>query len=151
MALPDNDVRRRSGSVACAIALALTVGARGHAADSRWSPNEWVEQETLNLCTSVPEEGGYCFPVWLVVLDGNVYIRLGNKAAERMQKNTTAPYLPVEIADLRFDRVRAVETPDYVDRVAEAMADKYWTDLFIRFFPHPLTMRLEPVIGEAAP
>jgi hypothetical protein len=30
------------------------------------------------------------------------------------------------------------------------MAEKYWSDLFIRFIPHPLTMRLVPDVQQAS-
>ena len=35
------------------------------------------------------------------------------------------------------------------ERVAAAMADKYWSDIFVRFFAHPLTLRLKPTVEEA--
>jgi hypothetical protein len=31
------------------------------------------------------------------------------------------------------------------EKVAAVIADKYPSDFLIRFFPHPLTLRLEPV------
>jgi hypothetical protein len=122
------------------------------AAGEQWTPQQWKEVETLNLCTTGPKEGVYCFPVWLVVLDDSVYVRLGNKATERVQANTTGMLLPVDIGGHRFERVQLVDTPDMADRVSQAMADKYWSDIFVRFFPHPLTLRLqaEPPAGATA-
>jgi hypothetical protein len=35
------------------------------------------------------------------------------------------------------------------DAVAQAMADKYWSDVFVRFFSHPLTLRLVPPASAA--
>jgi hypothetical protein len=35
------------------------------------------------------------------------------------------------------------------DRVAVAMGEKYWSDVFVHYFPHPLTMRLEPETAAA--
>lgn len=113
------------------------------AADTQWTPEQWKDEDTLKLCTSTAEDGEYCFPVWLVVIDGQVYVRLGSRAADRVKSNTTAPFLPVEVGEARFEKVRLTEAPEYVDRVAEAMADKYWSDLLIGLFPHPLTLRLE--------
>ena len=45
-----------------------------------WTPGAWKAQDTLDLQTIGPEEGEYWFPVWLVVLDDKVYVRLGTKA-----------------------------------------------------------------------
>ncbi|HUI25759.1 MAG TPA: hypothetical protein VL403_06700 [Candidatus Kryptonia bacterium] len=115
-----------------------------HAAEPAWTPNDWTKEETVKLCTNVPGEGEYCFPVWLVVINGDVYVRLGSKATERMRKNTGGFVLPIELAGHRFEHVRATETPDYVDRVNQAMADKYTGDIIIHHFSHPLTMRLRP-------
>jgi hypothetical protein len=133
----------RSWSLALA-ALALAGTALAQHDGPGWTPNEWKDVSTLKLCTTSPGESEHCFPVWLVVLDDEVYVRLGSRAAERMQKNVTAPHLPVEINDHRFENVRATAAPDYVDRVAKAMADKYTSDIFVRLFSHPLTMRLRP-------
>ncbi len=69
------------------------------------------------------------------------------RAADRMRKNATAPFVAVEINGNRFERVRAIEAPGHVERVNAAMADKYWTDIFVRFMSHPLTMRLKPDEG----
>lgn len=107
-----------------------------------WDPESFRDVDTLEFLTVGPEEGEHWSPVWLVVLDGQVYIRLGSRAAGRIESNTTAPTLGIKIDGQQFDRVRAEPAPEMADRVAEAMADKYWSDLFVRFFPHPLTMRL---------
>jgi hypothetical protein len=117
------------------------------AADSQWTPAQWHDVSTLQLCTNGPQEVMYCFPVWMVVIDGDVYVRLGSKAAGRMRANTTGTILPVEVAGHRFEHVRATEAPDYADRVNKAMADKYTSDIIVRLFPHPLTMRLTPEPG----
>jgi hypothetical protein len=86
-----------------------------------------------------------------VVIDDQVYVRLGTRAADRVNENTTAPMLGVEVAGQRFDRVRAVPAPEYAERVAEAIADKYTSDLFIRWMSHPLTLRLVPEAASPAP
>ncbi|MBI4515214.1 MAG: hypothetical protein HY699_05285 [Deltaproteobacteria bacterium] len=126
-----------------ALAGLLALGQAG-ATQPTWTPQFWKNESTLKLCTTVPDEGSYCFPVWLVVLDDDVYVRLGSRAAERVSKNKSAPFLPVEIGGRRYEQVRASETPDYAERVAQAMANKYWSDIFARLFSHPLTMRLRP-------
>jgi hypothetical protein len=80
--------------------------------------------------------------VWVVEVEGQLYIRLGRRAAARFEKNTTAPFLKVRIAGQEFDHVRAEPAPEMAERVAAAMAAKYWSDLLIRFASHPLTVRL---------
>ena len=113
-----------------------------HAAD--WTPGAWKEEDTLDLQTIGPEEGEYWFPVWLVVLDDQVYVRLGTKAAGRVEKNKTAPHMGIRIAGQQFDRVNATPAPEMAEKVATAMGDKYWSDVFIRYFDHPLTLKLAP-------
>ena len=140
--------RALSGFMATAAALCMvSVAARG----AQWNPEAFAKEDTLKLRTVGPTEGAYAFPVWLVVIDGQVYVRLGSRAVERVQANTTAPYLGVEVAGQRFDRVRGVPAPEYADRVGKAMADKYTSDILIRFFSHPLTLRLVPEEPPAAP
>jgi len=109
-----------------------------------WDPAALATQDTLKLRTRCPAEGEYWFPVWLAVIDGQVYVRLGGRAAGRVECNTTAPFLGVEVAGQRFDHVRGIPVPDDAERVGQAMAEKYTSDIFVRFFSHPLTLRLVP-------
>lgn len=124
------------------VLLALLL--RSPATAAEWNPRNYAEEDTLEIRTVGPEEDAYWFPVWPVVIDDQVYVRLGSRAANRIQKNTTAPYIGVKVAGQQFDRIKTEEAPEMVEAVAKAMADKYWSDLFIRFFPHPLTLRLVP-------
>jgi hypothetical protein len=107
-----------------------------------WDPESFRDVDTLDFLTVDPEDGEHWSPVWLVVVDGQVYIRLGSRAAGRIEGNATAPYIGIKIAGQQFDKVRADPVPEMAERVAAAMADKYWSDVFVRFFSHPLTMRL---------
>jgi hypothetical protein len=109
-----------------------------------WDPQAFNKETTLEFLTIGPEEGEHWSTVWLVVIDDQVYIRLGNRAAERMNKNTTKPDVRLRIAGQQFDRVKAEPAPDMAAAVATAMGDKYWSDVLIRHFNHPLTMRLTP-------
>src|SRR5262245_32996586 len=109
-----------------------------------WTPSAWTDQDTLELTTSVPGEGSYTFPVWLVVVDGQLYVRLGTRAADRVQKSTTQPMVGVTVGGKHFDKVRCEPAPDQAKQVAEAMRKKYWSDVLIQYFPHPLTCRLVP-------
>jgi hypothetical protein len=114
------------------------------AALAAWDPQAFSKETTLEFLTVGPDEGPHWSTVWLVVIDSQVYIRLGSRAAERMTKNTTAPIVKVRIAGQEFDRVKAEAAPDMVAPVAKAMGDKYWSDVFVHHFNHPLTMRLTP-------
>lgn len=109
-----------------------------------WDPQAFSKQDTLEFLTVGPDEGEHWSTVWLVVIDNQVYIRLGSSAAGRIEKNTTAPYVKVRIAGQQFDRVKAEAAPDMVDKVAAAMSEKYPSDMLIKYFNHPLTMRLTP-------
>jgi hypothetical protein len=132
------------------LAFALGVGSAAAGA-AQWDPAAFAKEDTLKLRTIGPKEGEYWFKVWLVVIDGQVYVRLGTRAAERVQANTTAPYLGVEVAGQRFDRVHGVPAPEFAERVAKAMADKYTSEIFVRFMSHPLTLRLVPEEPPATP
>jgi hypothetical protein len=130
--------------VVVALALAATVGCAKQVMVPRWDPAAFQALDTLQFLTVGPEEGPHWSTVWLVVLDDQVYIRLGSRAASRMQRNTTAPYVDVRIGGREYPHVRAVETPDRAGSVAAGMAQKYTSDVLVRHFSHPLTMRLEP-------
>lgn len=114
------------------------------AAESHWDPEAFSSESTLQLLTTGAEEGAHWSTVWLVVLDGEVYVRLGTRAAERFRSNVTTPYVKVRIAGKEFPSVRAEPVPGAEDRVAQAMADKYWSDILVRWMEHPLTLRLRP-------
>jgi len=107
----------------CSWCLALAVLA------AAWNPASIAEQSTLEFLTVAPDEGEHWSTVWFVVIDGNVYLRLGPRAAKRIEKNTTAPRFKIriggEVYPMRYQKV-----PEMADRIAAAMADKYWTDVF---------------------
>jgi hypothetical protein len=124
-----------------ALLLALLTPVGAMAADPEWTPDRWRDEDTLQLHT-VDAEGPYDFPVWLVVLDGDLYVRLGSRAARRVEGSTTWPALGVDVGGRHFARVQAESVPAMAEAVNEAMAEKYWSDVFIRFFSHPLTLRL---------
>ncbi len=129
------------------LVLALVLGAAAPAhgqAPPGWEPAAWEDEDTIELRTQAPGEEPHWFKVWLVVLDGQIYVRLGTRAAERFETNETKPVIAVRIAGRQFDRVIGEPVPERADEVAAAMADKYWTDVFVRYFAHPLTLRLVP-------
>lgn len=127
--------------------LALVMTATALAADppsEAWTPEAWQEESTIELRTTRPGEEPHWFKVWFVVIDGQLYVRLGSRAAERFEENTTRPFMAVRIAGQEFPRVEGIPAPEMVEAVAAAMADKHWSDLFVRHFAHPLTLRLVP-------
>ena len=127
-----------------AVLLGLAAGtllpASGRAAD--WTPPAWAGVSTLELRTTAAGEAAHWSPLWLVVVDDQLYVRLGSRAAGRVDRNTTTPIVGVRIAGRQFDRVRGEPVPEMAGRVAEAMAAKYWFDLLVRHVDHPLTLRL---------
>jgi len=107
-----------------------------------WNLPTLAKENTLDFLTIGPEEGEHWSRVWVVAVDDHLYLRLGNRAASRLEKNTQAPWVKVRIAGGEFDRVRADPAPEMADRVAAAMAAKYWTDILVRYSRHPLIVRL---------
>jgi hypothetical protein len=111
-----------------------------------WNPPAWVAENTVELRTTDPGGEPHWFKVWHVVLDGQLYVRLGSRAAGRFDRNVSKPVMGVRIAGNTFERVRGVLAPEMTERVTAAMKDKYWTqaDFIVRRMNHPYTMRLEP-------
>ncbi len=139
--------------VASAVFWIALVGAAGAANNPvpGWDPNAFRDESTLQIMTTGPEEGEHWSRLWLAVIDGQLYVRLGDRACGRVQKNTASPFVKVKIGDKEFDKVRLEATPDMADKVAAAMADKYFMDILIRHESHPMTARLvaEPTASPA--
>jgi hypothetical protein len=132
---------------ACSLALILCsadLAAAEPAAAPAWNPNAWLDESTIELRTTAPGEEPHWFKVWLVVIDGQLYVRLGSRAADRFESNQTRPVLAVRLAGREVPEVTGVAVPDMAQRVDAAMADKYWSDVFVRWFGHPLVLRLSP-------
>jgi len=127
------------------LSLAALAAPPSHAATD-WTPPAWADENTVELRTTDPGSQPHWFPVWHVVLDDQLYVRLGSRAAGRFDRNATKPIMGVRIAGKTFERVRGVIVPEMTERVAAAMRDKYWTqaDILVRYMSHPYTMRLEP-------
>jgi glucose/arabinose dehydrogenase len=73
------------------LALAVLTSAAGDVA-SGWDPNAFRDLSTLQIMTIGPDEGEHWSRLWLVVIDGQLYVRLGNRAYQRVQKNTSSPF-----------------------------------------------------------
>jgi len=139
--------------VASAVFWIALMGGAGAASNPvpGWDPNASRDQSTLQIMTIGPDEGEHWSRLWLAVVDGQLYVRLGDRAFGRIQKNTASPYVKLKIGDQEFDKVRLEAAPEMTDKVAAAMADKYWMDILIRHESHPMTARLvaEPMPSPA--
>jgi hypothetical protein len=128
---------------AALLALALLSSAT-FATAAEWTPANWAADDTLQFRTDCPDEGEHWSYVWLVVLDGDVWVRLGSKAAARVDCSKTRPLASVKIGGEEFASVEMVAVPEMTDRVAGAMGEKYMSDIFVRYMNHPYTMKLVP-------
>ena len=130
------------------VKILLLVTLLAGVATAGWDPQALKDENTLDFLTVGPEEGEHWSRVWLVVIDGRVYLRLGNRAAERMKKNTAAPYVKVRVAGQELERVKVEAAPEMTEKVGAAMGEKYWSDVLIRYFRHPLVVRLAPEVAK---
>lgn len=126
------------------VALTLTATTLSPAAAADWTPDQWKYEDTLQFLTDCPDEGPHWSYVWLVVLDGELWVRLGSKAAGRVDCNKAGRTTSVKIAEREFPSIEMVESPEMAERVAEAMAEKYWSDFAVAWMDHPYTMKLVP-------
>ncbi len=129
--------------------IALCIGFSASLASAQGqSWEQFQDEDTLEVLTIDSEGDEHWSTFWLVVIDGQFYLRLGSRGAGRIEGHTKMPYVSVKISGQQFDQVKVVEAPDKVEAVAAAMADKYWSDLYVRYFSHPMTVRLEPQAEE---
>lgn len=133
---------RRTLALSFVFTLAA-LAAAASASAAEWTPRQWVETETLQFRSVCPDEGEHWSYVWLVVLDGDVFLRLGTKAASRIDCNESKMATAVKIEGETFD-VDMVQMPEMSERVAEAMADKYMSDFLVAWMSHPYTLKLVP-------
>jgi hypothetical protein len=133
------------------LSLVLSIALAAWAEDKAvpgWNPAVFHDASTIKIMTTEPDIGEHWSNLWVVVIDGQPYVRLGDRAYGRIQRNTTSPFVKLKVADQEFDKVKVEETPDMKEKVGAAMADKYWMDVLIRHESHPMVARLVP---EAAP
>ena len=128
------------GASALWIAMAGTCGAANLVAG--WNPDAFRDQRTLQIMTTGAEEGAHWSKLWLVVIDGQLLVRLDGRTFERVKENLAGQYVMLKIGDRKFARVRLEAAPDMSRKVAAAMADKYPMDVLIRHESHPMTARL---------
>jgi len=117
---------------------------------TQWDPAAIADQSTIELLTVAPEEGEHWSTVWFVVIDRTMYVRLGPRAASRIEKNSTAPRLKVRVSGKEVHPMRYEKAPEMAERIAAAMGEKYWTDFLGAPFRRlglsapPLMLRLVP-------
>jgi len=138
-------IRTTMNVVVASVALSLASVGLGRGADNPvpgWDPNGFRPQSTLEIMTIGTQEGEHWTRLWWVVVDGQVYVQLGDQAFRRVRENFARPYVEVKIAGQKFARVRLEAAPDMKGKVADAMAAKYPTDDVILRQSHPTTVRL---------
>ena len=146
-------INRITNAAAFITALCLTLVAAARAADTAvpgLDPSTFRDESVLQIMTTEPEVGEHWSKLWLVVIDNQLYVRLGDRAYGRVQKNTTSPYVKLKVGGQEFDKVKLEEMPDMKDKVAAAMADKYFMDKLIRYESHPMVARLVPEAAQPA-
>ena len=109
-----------------------------------WDLSLFQKESTLQFFTVNASGDEHWSTVWVVVIDGAPYVRLGSASTSRINGNTKAPYVNIKIAGQEFDHVLAQSAPEMRDQVMAAMRAKYWTDILVRYEEHPLIMRLVP-------
>jgi len=125
-------------------ALAAVFLAAATDAPAGWNLDTFQNESTLELYTVNAAGEGHWSTVWVVVIDGAPYLRLHEQGSDRIENNASKPFVKIRIAQQEFDQVEAQSVPEMADKVAAAMADKYTTDLFVRYMSHSLTVRLVP-------
>jgi len=143
---------RRIGNaakLAIFIFVAAVAVAKAFADNSSWDVDAFRQASTIQIMTTEPDVGEHWSNLWIVVIDGQPYVRLGDRAYGRIQRNTTSPYVKLKVGGQEFDKVKVEEMPDMKDKVAAAMADKYFMDVLIRHESHPTVARL--VLEASAP
>src|SRR5688572_12987034 len=98
-----------------------------------WGGAAFNDESTLEFRTVNAQGEDHWSTVWLVVLDGDVYLNLGDRAVERLRTNTTAPLVSIRIAGEEFERIRVEAAQERQPEVARAIADKYWTGFLVPY------------------
>jgi hypothetical protein len=119
-------------------------------ATSQWDPAQFADRSTIEFLTVAPDEGEHWSTVWFVAIDGAMYVRLGPRAARRIEKNTTAPRLALRVAGREGFSARYEKAPGMAGSVAVAMREKYWSDILGEPFRR-LGLTSETVILRLAP
>ena len=146
--MPTNmKIYRVANLAVLSLVLSIAFAAAARADDEAvpgWDPAVFRDASTVKVMTTEPDVGEHWSNLWVVVIDGQPYVRLGDRAYGRIQRNSTSPYVKLKVADQEFDKVKVEEMPGMKEKVAAAMANKYWMDVLIRHESHPMVARLVP-------
>jgi hypothetical protein len=140
------NIKLLAGTLILWIAMAGPCAAGNFA--TGWDPDAFRDQSTLQIMTTGAEEGAHWSKLWLVVVDGQIFVRLDGRTFQRVKNNLAGHYVMLKIGDRKFDRVRLEAAPDMSGKVAAAMANKYPMDVLVRHESLPMTARL---IAEPSP
>src|SRR5258707_14865445 len=101
--------------VVLALVLSIALSAAALADDKAvpgWDPTVFRDASTIKIMTTEPDVGEHWSNLWVVVIDGQPYVRLGDRAYARIQRNSTKPLVNLKVADKEFDKVKIEEMPD---------------------------------------
>src|SRR5438445_1783558 len=102
-----SEIRKRAlqtKTMVAVVLLATSICASTGGA-GEWKPDSFANEQTLKFLTVEPEAVEHWSKVWLVVIDDQIYVRLGPRAAGHLERNTTAPDVKVRLAGQEFDPV----------------------------------------------
>ena len=63
-----------------------TAACAGDKAVPGWDPTVFRDASTIKIMTTEPDAGEHWSNLWVVVIDGQPYVRLGDRAYGRIQK-----------------------------------------------------------------
>src|SRR5580692_3928601 len=92
-------------------ALMTGVLAAGNAVPG-WDPDAFRDQNTLQIMTTNADGEEHWSNLWLVVIDHKLYVRLGDRSWDRVQKNKTVPWVKLKVGDKQFDKVLLETAPE---------------------------------------
>jgi hypothetical protein len=122
----------------------LLCSALATTASAAWDPEAYTNEDVLEFYTVTEDGDEHWSKVWLVVLEGDVYIRLGGRAGDRIDGNSLKQHVKIRVAGEEFDQVLLEDASEQAEAVAAQMGEKYWSDIFIKYVDHPYTLRLKP-------
>src|SRR2546426_10244537 len=100
--LPDNRPRMSLRGFFAALLLSTLLATPS--AEAEWTPSAYAGASTIELRTVAAGEGEHWFPGGVVVIDDQGYVRLGPRAAGRIEKNQAAPLVGVRGLGPPFER-----------------------------------------------
>src|SRR5439155_1219365 len=84
---PDNRPRMSQRGFFAALLLSTLLATPSAAAE--WTPHAYAGANTIELRTVAAGEGEHWFPVWVVVIDDEVYVPVGQRRDQRLSMSRT--------------------------------------------------------------